>query len=120
MAGKQQVVGYSGPTLIAISSGKQSTSIRSKSRDVDVEDFKTLINLQDYSRKDRIRQCKTHGCLSVDGGPNKNPRSKNVMGFAIQHFRKYNLGELFIATKAPGSRAFNSGGTRNGSSHLIS
>ncbi|KAK4886935.1 hypothetical protein RN001_003206 [Aquatica leii] len=45
--------------------------------------------------------------IFVDGGPDENPRYRKVNNFAIQHFKKYNLDALFIATNAPGRNAFN-------------
>lgn len=45
--------------------------------------------------------------IFVDGGPDENPRYRKVKNFAIEHFKKYNLDALFIATNAPGRSAYN-------------
>lgn len=43
----------------------------------------------------------------VDSGPDENPRYRKDKNFAIEHFKKYNLDALFIATNAPGRSAYN-------------
>ncbi|XP_044729638.1 luciferin sulfotransferase-like [Chrysoperla carnea] len=45
--------------------------------------------------------------MTVDGGPDENPRYQKVIGFAIQHFKRHDLDALFIATNAPGRSAYN-------------
>lgn len=45
--------------------------------------------------------------FTVDGGPDENPRYKNVMKIGIHHFVKHDMDALFIATNAPGRSAFN-------------
>lgn len=45
--------------------------------------------------------------FTVDGGPDENPRYKNVIRVAVHHFKKHDLDAIFIATNAPGRSAFN-------------
>lgn len=45
--------------------------------------------------------------MSVDGGPDENPRYEKTIKVAIHHFNKLNLDALFVATNAPGRSAFN-------------
>ena len=45
--------------------------------------------------------------VTVDGGPDENPRYQKVIDVAIHHFVNNNLDALFIATNAPGRSAFN-------------
>lgn len=45
--------------------------------------------------------------VTVDGGPDENPRYQKVINVAVHNFLHYNLDALFIATNAPGRSAFN-------------
>lgn len=45
--------------------------------------------------------------LSVDGGPDENPRYPKVIKHAINHFLNYDLDGIFIFTNAPGRSAYN-------------
>lgn len=45
--------------------------------------------------------------ITVDGGPDENPRYQNVITNAINHFQHLNLDALFLATNAPGRSAYN-------------
>ena len=45
--------------------------------------------------------------VTVDGGPDENPRYKKTMVCAIDYFNSFDLDALFIATNAPGRSAFN-------------
>ena len=105
MLGQPQAVGYSGPTYIAIRSGKHSAS----TANTHAQDFETLLELEEFQAL-----CKTgHGLvkpvviMTVDGGPDENPRYQKVIAFAIQHFKRYDLDAMFIATNAPGRSAYN-------------
>lgn len=104
-AGNQQAIGYSGPTFIAIRSGKHCMSTANSH----AQDFETLINLEEFHTLARTEHgnVKPVVVLTVDGGPDENPRYEKVIAFAIQHFKKYNLDGLFIVTNAPGRSAFN-------------
>ena len=45
--------------------------------------------------------------LTVDGGPDENPRYSKTIACAIDYFDTYKLDALFVATNAPGCSAFN-------------
>ena len=45
--------------------------------------------------------------ITVDGGPDENPRYSNTVRCAIDYFVSEGLNALFIATNAPGRSAFN-------------
>lgn len=42
-----------------------------------------------------------------DGGPDENPRYRNVIDVAIHHFATKDLDAIFVATNAPGRSAYN-------------
>ncbi|GBP53742.1 Probable ATP-dependent RNA helicase DDX27 [Eumeta japonica] len=105
MLEQPQAVGYSGPTYIAIRSGKHSSS----TANTHAQDFETLLKLEEF----RPLAKTDHGLvkpvviMTVDGGPDENPRYQKVIGFAIQHFKRHDLDALFLATNAPGRSAYN-------------
>ncbi|KAG5878925.1 hypothetical protein JTB14_034434 [Gonioctena quinquepunctata] len=105
MLGQPQAVGYSGPTYIAIRSGKHSSS----TANTHAQDFETLLELEEF----RPLAKTDHGLvkpvviMKVDGGPDENPRYQKVIEFAIQHFKRHDLDALFLATNAPGRSAYN-------------
>ena len=45
--------------------------------------------------------------VTVDGGPDENPRYKKTIDCAIDYFNSFDLDALFIVTNAPGRSAFN-------------
>lgn len=73
------------------------------------QDFETLLELEEF----RPLAKTDHGLvkpvviMTVDGGPDENPRYQKVIAFAIQHFKRYDLDALFLATNAPGRSAYN-------------
>lgn len=98
-------VTYSGPTHVAIRSGKHSKSTAySHARDLDhlfeLPDFDSILNTPNGDPKPVL-------FLSVDGGPDENPRFQKNIEIAIHHFMSKNLDCLFICTNAPGRSAFN-------------
>lgn len=104
--GNRGSVSYSGPTYIAIRSGKHSSSTALSH----ASDFEKLLNLKEF---DEITRCgvdqlvKPIVIFTVDGGPDENPRYQKVIQLAIHHFVHHNLDGLFLATNAPGRSAFN-------------
>lgn len=70
--GSPDAVTYSGPTYVAIRSLKHSPSNAS----THAEDLKTLLNLKDFEPivKTADKQIKPVLIISVDGGPDENPR----------------------------------------------
>uniref|UniRef100_A0A0B7BG25 C2H2-type domain-containing protein n=1 Tax=Arion vulgaris TaxID=1028688 RepID=A0A0B7BG25_9EUPU len=104
--GKPEAVTYSGPTYIAIRSGKHCSS----SAYAHGLDYERLLELEEFDiiTKDQSNKLvKPVLMLSVDGGPDENPRYQKVIDVAIHHFLKQNLDALFVATNAPGRSAFN-------------
>ena len=45
--------------------------------------------------------------ITVDGGPDENPRYEKTIISAVDYFCTYDLDALFICTNAPGRSAFN-------------
>ncbi|CAH1106000.1 unnamed protein product [Psylliodes chrysocephalus] len=78
------------------------------------KDFETFLELEEF----RPLAKTDHGLvkpvviMTVDGGPDENPRYQKVIGFAIQHFKRHDLDALFLATNAPGRNAYNRVGRR--------
>lgn len=104
--GKREAVGYSGPTYIAIRSGKHSSSTAFSH----ALDFEKLFELKEFDEITKIGNSnivKPILILSVDGGPDENPRYQKVVRTAVYHFSKYDFDAVFIATNAPGRSAFN-------------
>jgi hypothetical protein len=104
----KDAVGYSGPTYIAIRSGKHDKSTAySHSADflalTDVPEFREIIKVAETSGED----IKPVVILLVDGGPDENPRYPKTLRTAIGHFKRHNLDAIFIACHAPGQSAFN-------------
>lgn len=104
-SGQPAAVSYSGPTYIAIRSGKHdSTSAETHALDLetltDLESFRPVMKTSD----DLIKPVMM---ITVDGGPDENPRYPRVIASAIGHFKKYDLDAIYVATNAPGRSAFN-------------
>ena len=45
--------------------------------------------------------------VTVDGGPDENPRYQKTIASAIEYFEEYQLDALFLAANAPGRSVFN-------------
>ena len=104
--GKRDAVGYSGPTYIAIRSGKHSSST-AFSHALDFDRLLTLKEFDVITKSGVDRLVKPVVVFTVDGGPDENPRYQKVIKVAIHHFVEHNLDALFVATNAPGRSAFN-------------
>lgn len=102
---QKEAVTFSGPTYIAIRSGKHSSSTAS----THATDFKRLLNNPDFQciLKRPDGSLKPVLTMSVDGGHDENPRYKKVIAHAIDNFKSYYLDALFIFTNAPGRSAHN-------------
>ncbi len=98
-------VGYSGPTYIAIRSAKHDRSDANSH----ACDFDRLVELKEFEKaaRDYTGQIKPIVIITVDGGPDENPRFPKTLMAAIRKFRKYNLDALFVLTHAPGQSAYN-------------
>lgn len=104
--GSPAAVGYSGPTYIAIRSGKHASST-AYAHGLDFERVLQLPEFGDLSKtSDGV--VKPILIFTVDGGPDENPRYQKTIEVGIHHFLQNNLDALFIATNAPGRSAFNS------------
>ena len=108
--GQKEAVTHSGSTYIAIRSGKHSSSTAS----THAIDFQRLIDLDEFqpilkqSLKFEVRKFETSvDAVSVDGGPDENPRYKKVIAHATTNFKNHNFDAIFIFTNAPGRSAFN-------------
>ncbi len=98
-------VTYSGPTYIVIRSGKHDSSTAlTHAYDLDkmfcLKEFQDIVKIPTGSIKPVL-------IISVDGGPDENPRYPKVINAAIRHFKEYNFDVVFVATQAPGRSAFN-------------
>lgn len=85
--GDPESVGYSGPTFVAIRSGKQSSSTATSH----ACDFKRLLELEEFNEfsKTATGSVKPVVIISVDGGPDENPRYSKVIREAIKHFNEF-------------------------------
>ena len=104
--GKPEAVSYSGPTYIAIRSGKHSSSTAY----AHALDFERLLQLHEFDTITKYgpdNAAKPVLVITVDGGPDENPRYQKVIETAVYHFVQNNLDAYFIATNAPGRSAFN-------------
>jgi hypothetical protein len=103
--GNSRAVSYSGPTFIAIRSGKHSSSTALSH----ALDFGQLLEKPEFDvvTKTHHGHIKPIMMLTVDGGPDENPRYVKVINVAIHHFKKYDFDAFFVATNAPGRSAFN-------------
>lgn len=129
--GVSTAVGYSGPTYVAIRSGKHCSSTALSH----CLDFERLLRLPEFnsitkSTADKVKPVvmfsgtttvlfffsssifflsllvhiynKTLSHI-VDGGPDENPRYSKVIDVAIHHFISNDLDAIFIFTNAPGN-----------------
>ena len=101
----KDAVSYSGPTYIGIRSAKHSES----SAFHNLQDMKRIRLLEEFQRslKNDEGEYKPVMIVTVDGGPDENPRYKKTIDSAIDYFNSFDLDALFIATNAPGRSAFN-------------
>ena len=103
--GKPEAVSYSGPTFIAILSGKHSSSTAY----AHALGFERLLQLHEFDTITKYgpdNAVKPVLIITVDGGPDENPRYQEVIGMAVHHFMQNNPDAYFIATNAPGRNAF--------------
>ncbi|CAF3979640.1 unnamed protein product [Rotaria sp. Silwood1] len=97
-------VSYSGPTFAAIRSGKHDhSSALGHAKDSD-----TMVQLPEFEKAALIDGIlKPVVIISVDGGPDENPRYPKTIQAATILFKKYNLDALFMVMNAPGRSTFN-------------
>ncbi|CAF1181124.1 unnamed protein product, partial [Didymodactylos carnosus] len=101
----KDLAGIFGPTYIAVRSAKHDRSDAQSH----AKDFDTLVRLKEFEKvaRDHNGDVKPIVIITVDGGPDENPRFPKTLIAAIRKFRKYNLDALFILTHAPGQSAYN-------------
>ena len=104
--GNPESVGYSGPTYIAIRSGKHSSST-AYAHGFDFEKLLELPEFDSITKNEYDKSVKPVFIVTVDGGPDENPRYQKVIDVAIHHFCQQNLDVFIVATNAPGRSAFN-------------
>ena len=102
--GSRSAVTYYGPTYIAVRSGKHSSSTALSH----AADFSRLLKQPEFDgiTKTTTGHVKPVLMVTVDGGPDENPRYDKVICVAVHHFLEYDLDALIIATNAPGRSAF--------------
>ena len=100
-----EAVTYSGAMYIGIRSAKHSGSTAFHH----LNDMKRIRSLDEFegSFKNDEGECKPIMIITVDGGPDENPRYQKTIKCAIDYFNTFDLDGIFIATNAPGRSAFN-------------
>jgi hypothetical protein len=103
--GQKDAITYSGPTYVAVRSGKHNSSTAFSH----AKDFNRLYELKEFDtitkRPDNTK--KPIGIILTDGGPDENPRYLKTIQNAINHFVSHNFDALFLSTNAPGRSAYN-------------
>lgn len=102
----KQKLTYSGPTYIAIRSGKHDSSTAHSH----AVDFRTIVDRQlmkEVCTLPNSSALKPIIILFSDGGPDENPRFPKTMMQAVDHFRRFDLDCFFISTNAAGYSAYN-------------
>ncbi|KAJ8880974.1 hypothetical protein PR048_017447 [Dryococelus australis] len=81
--GRPEAVSYSGPTYIAIRSGKHSSSTATSH----TQDFDTFLTLEPFYNfmKNGDGNVKPVLIISSDGSPDENPRYRKVIAHAVEH-----------------------------------
>ena len=95
--GRAEAVGYSGPTYVAIRSGKHSSST-AYAHALDFDRLFELDHFQELLTFGANKAVKPIFIVTVDGGPDENPRYQKVIEIAIHHFVHYDLDAFFVAT----------------------
>ena len=70
---------------------------------------------QDTRSQKRKRKDKPVIIITVDGGPDENPRYKKTVTYAIAYFNSYDLDAVFVATNAPKENSVQLMPKKNGS-----
>ena len=98
-------VTYSGPTYCATQSAKHSGS----SAYHHLQDIKCIRSLDIFNDSFNIETSKLKLLMivSVDGGPDENPRLAKTIKYAIDYLTTQDLNAFFLATNASGRSAFN-------------
>ena len=96
---------YSGPTYIGIQSAKHLGSRASNH----LTNMKQIRELPEFKRsfKNSKNKEKPIMIVTVDGGPDENPRYEITISCAVDYFNTYDLDAFFLVTNIPGHSAFN-------------
>lgn len=103
---KLKTITYSGPTYVAIRSGKHDKSTAESHG----KDFRRLMELENYAnfvKSPGANTMKPIVCILSDGGPDENPRYPKVLTQAAHNFKLFDLDCIIVATNAAGLSAFN-------------
>ena len=103
--GFSEAVTYSGPTYVAIRSGKHDSSNAAQHG----KDIERMMNLDDFKNEMMMKDLTLKPILfmTVDGGPDENLRFPKTLAVAIHRFRKHDLDVQMTAAYAPGRSAYN-------------
>ena len=98
-------VTYSAATYIGIRSAKHSASyafayFQDTMRVRSLSEFATSFQTDRHKEKEVM-------IVTVDGGPNENPRYEKTINCSIKYFVENGLDAFFLATNAPGRSVFN-------------
>ena len=97
-------VTYAGPTYRVIRSARHSGSSASHH----LQDIKHIRSLDKFNGSFKNNgEVKPVMIVTVDGGPDENPRYTKTTECAIDYFLSQDLDAFFLATNAPGRSAFN-------------
>ena len=89
-------VSHSGPMMIRIRSAKHDSS----SAHTHHSDFVEILDIHSEHKKPIT-------VITVDGGPDENPRFPKTLAFSIKKFIDFDMDVLITFTHAPGNSAFN-------------
>ena len=104
--GKPEAVRYSGPTYIAIPSGKYCSSTAFAHR-LDFGRLLRVLKFEKIMKSGTEKSVKPVIFITVDESPDEDPRHQKVIDVVIHHFLSHDLNGFFVATNAPGRSAFN-------------
>ena len=96
---------YSGATYIGIRSAKHSGS----SAYAHLQEMNRVRSLPEFAssfQTDKQEEKKVM-IVTVDGGPDENPRYEKTINCSIKYFVEHDLDAFFLATNTPGRSAFN-------------
>lgn len=110
---ENDAVSYSGPTYIALRSGKHDKSTAPRHAD-DLFRLMQLEEMKNFTKASQREEQRVESAsfkpimiLLVDGGPDEGPRFPKTLKFAAMNFKRCNFDALFVSTHAPGQSASN-------------
>ena len=100
-------ISYSGPTYIAIRSGKRSGKHNSSAAYYHGRDFDHVLKLEEFQCIVKNEgEVKPVAMIFSNGGPDENPRFPKTLDVAVQHFKRHKS-DVLISTHAPGLSTYN-------------